>query len=43
MYTQSDDLGDKFLKSLVHVLDGVKPGVLTSGEKIGRCIIKRLN
>jgi len=35
VYTQSDDLGDKFLKSLVHVLDGVKPGFVSSGQKIG--------
>jgi hypothetical protein len=42
VYTQSDDLGDKFLKSLVHVLDGVKPGVLTSGEKIGDALSKDL-
>jgi hypothetical protein len=35
VYTQSDDLGDKFIKSLRHVLDGVKPGFITSGQKIG--------
>jgi hypothetical protein len=35
VYTQSDDLGDKFIKSLIHVLDGVKPGVVSSGQKIG--------
>jgi len=35
VYTQSDDLGDKFIKSLTHVLDGVKPGFITSGQKIG--------
>ena len=34
MYTQSDDLGDKFIKSFLYILDGVKPGVITSGEKI---------
>jgi hypothetical protein len=35
VYTQSDDLGDKFIKSLIHVLDGVKPGFVGSGQKIG--------
>jgi len=35
VYTQSDDLGDKFIKSLIHVLDGVKPGFVASGQKIG--------
>ena len=35
VYTQSDDLGDKFIKSLMHVLDGVKPGFVSSGQKIG--------
>ena len=33
VYTQTDDLGDKFIKSLTHVLDGVKPGVLSSSQK----------
>ena len=42
VYTQSDDLGDKFIKSLIHVLDGVKPGVITSGEKIGDALSKDL-
>ena len=35
VYTESDDLGDKFIKSLIHVLDGVKPGFVSSGQKIG--------
>ena len=35
VYTQSDDLGDKFIKSLGYVLDGVKPGIVSSGQKIG--------
>ena len=35
VYTQSDDLGDKFIKSFIHVLDGVKPGFIASGQKIG--------
>ena len=40
VYTDSDDLSDKFIKSLLHVLDGVKPGVLTSGEKIAGALAK---
>jgi len=35
VYTQSDNLGDKFIKSLAYVLDGVKPGIVSSGQKIG--------
>ena len=35
VYVQTDDLGDKFIKSLTHVLNGVKPGFITSGQKIG--------
>ena len=35
VYTQSDNLGDKFIKSLAHIVDGVKPGFVTSGQKIG--------
>jgi hypothetical protein len=35
VYVQTDDLGDKFIKSLTHILDGVKPGFVTSGQKIG--------
>jgi hypothetical protein len=35
VYVQTDDLGDKFIKSLSYVLDGVKPGFITSGQKIG--------
>ena len=35
VYSPTDDLGDKFIKSLTHVLDGVKPGFITSGQKIG--------
>ena len=42
VYTQSDDLGDKFIKSLTYVLDGVKPGVVTSGQKIGDALSKDL-
>ena len=42
VYTQSDDLSDKFIKSLLHVAQGVKPGVLTSGEKIAGALEKDL-
>jgi len=35
VYTQSDDLGDKFIKSFAYILDGIKPGIITSGQKIG--------
>ena len=35
VYTQSDDLGDKFIKSFAHILQGVKPGIITTGQKIG--------
>ncbi len=42
VYTQSDDLGDKFIKSLTYVLDGVKPGIITSGQKIGDALSKDL-
>ena len=42
VYTRSDDLGDKFIKSFAHILDGVKPGVLSSGQKIGDALTKDL-
>jgi hypothetical protein len=42
VYTNSDDLGDKFIKSLTHILDGVKPGVITSSQKIGDALSKDL-
>ena len=42
MYTQSDDLGDKFIKSFLYILDGVKPGVITSSEKIAGALGKDL-
>ncbi len=42
VYTQSDDLGDKFIKSLGYVLDGVKPGIVSSGQKIGDALSKDL-
>jgi len=42
VYTQSDDLGDKFLKSLEYVFDGVKPGFISSSQKIGDALSKDL-
>jgi hypothetical protein len=42
VYTQSDDLGDKFIKSFLYILDGVKPGVITSSEKIAGALGKDL-
>ena len=33
VYTQSDDLGDKFIKSFLYILDGVKPGVIIVVKK----------
>ena len=35
-------LGDKFIKSFAHILNGVKPGILTSGGKIGDALTKDL-
>jgi hypothetical protein len=43
VYTQSDDLGDKFMKSFVYVLDGVQPGVTKSLEKVGSALSKDLS
>jgi hypothetical protein len=34
VYTDSDDLSTKFYKSFMYVLEGVAPGVITSGMKI---------
>ena len=42
VYTQTDDLGDKFIKSFAHILNGVKPGIITSGGKIGDALTKDL-
>ena len=42
IYTDSDDLTAKFYKSLVHVLDGIQPGVLVSGSKIKNALEKDL-
>ena len=43
VYTQSDDLGDKFIKSFAYVLDGVQPGVTKSLEKVGSALSKDLS
>jgi|MDTB01.3.fsa_nt_gb hypothetical protein len=42
VYTQSDDLGDKFSKSFAYVLDGIQPGVTKSLEKVGSALSKDL-
>ncbi len=42
VYTQSDDFGDKFIKSLEYVFDGVKPGFVSSSQKIGDALSKDL-
>ena len=42
VYTQSDDLGEKFIKSLEYVFDGVKPGIVSSSQKIGDALSKDL-
>jgi hypothetical protein len=34
VYSASDDLGDKIIKSLVYILDGVQPGATKSADKI---------
>ena len=34
IYTDADELGDKFNKSLVHILKGVNPGITASGAKL---------
>jgi hypothetical protein len=34
VYSPSDNLGDKFIKSFTYILDGVQPGVTSSGQKI---------
>tara|TARA_R100001594_G_scaffold97255_1_gene131483 strand:+ start:281 stop:4672 length:4392 start_codon:yes stop_codon:yes gene_type:complete len=43
VYTRTDDLGDKFMKSFAYVLDGVQPGVTKSIEKIGSALSKDLS
>ena len=43
VFTDSDDLPDKFAKSLAYVLDGVQPGVLVSADKISGAFGKDLS
>ena len=43
VYTQSDNLGDKFTKSFAYVLDGIQPGVTKSFEKVGSALSKDLS
>ena len=43
VYTQSDNLGDKFTKSFAYVLDGIQPGVTKSLEKVGSALSKYLS
>ena len=42
VFTGSDDLPDKFAKSLAYILDGIKPGVLVSSDKIAGAFGKDL-
>ena len=42
VYTLSDDLGDKFTKSLAYVIEGIQPGATKSLEKIGSALSKDL-
>jgi hypothetical protein len=42
VFSAGDDLPDKFAKSIAYILDGVKPGVLVSGDKIAGAFGKDL-
>jgi len=42
VYTRDDDLTDKFNKSFAYVLDGIKPGVWLTSEKISAGLRKDL-
>jgi hypothetical protein len=42
VYSASDSLGDKFIKSFTYILDGVQPGFTASGQKIIGAIGKDL-
>jgi len=42
VYSASDSIGDKFAKSFAYILDGVKPGVFVSADKIEGAIGKDL-
>ena len=43
VFTDSDSLPDKFAKSFAYILDGVKPGVLVSADKIAGALGKDLS
>jgi len=34
VYSETDEIGEKYWKSIVHILGGVEPGVVSTGEKI---------
>ena len=38
VYSETDSTGDKITKSFVHILQGVEPGVVTTGKKIQKGI-----
>ncbi len=42
VFAASDSIGDKFAKSFAYILEGIKPGVFTSAEKIEGAIGKDL-
>ena len=42
VFAASDSIGDKFSKSFAYVLDGVKPGVFASADKISGALSKDL-
>ena len=42
VFAASDSIGDKFAKSFAYILDGVKPGVFSSADKIGGAFSKDL-
>ena len=42
VYSASDNLGDKFIKSFLYVLDGIQPGVTKSADKISGALGKDL-
>ena len=42
VYSASDNLGDKFIKSFLYILDGVQPGVTKSADKISGALGKDL-
>ena len=43
VYTDSDDLPDKFIKSFMYILDGIQPGVLVSADKVAGALGKDLS